>query len=79
MKYHVVTDLVTEDAGRRDPCLRGDRPLDLDHVDAVAAHLDLRVDAALEVEAAARAKPHEVARPVEGAAVRAALLPLLLA
>ena len=73
-----VTDLVTEDAGRRDPCPRGDRPLDLEHVDAVAAHLDLRVDAALEVEAA-RAKPHEVARPVEGAAVRAALLPLVLA
>ena len=70
-------NLVTQDAGRLDSGLPRDCPLNLEHVDAVAAHLDLRVDAALEVEAA-RVKPHEVTRPVEGAAVRAALLPLIL-
>ena len=70
------TNLITEDAGGLNPRLPGDRPLDLEHIDAVSAHLDLRVDAALEVEVAPM-HPHKVSRPVEGAAVRAAVLSLI--
>ena len=61
-------NLVTQDAGRLDSGLPRDCPLDLEHVDAVAAHLDLGIDAALEVEVAP-VHSDEVARPVKGAAV----------